>query len=619
MSANATSRVASFEAQSAAETPREAGAWTAAPFDAAMAAEIRALVAKLDVRQRAWLSGYLAGSVEPAAAAPAAVSASATAAPASVLILYGSQSGNGEQLASRLAARLAEGRIPHRVLDMLDCRKQDLESAETLLVVVSTHGDGDPPDRAIALHELLHGRKPLRLAHARYSVLALGDSSYEKFCETGRQFDARLEALGAKRLAACVECDVDFEPAAQGWIETVAGTIAADAALPAATAVSAPVLRPVPAGNAYTRKNPFAASVLANQRLTARGSSKDVRHVELALEGSGLHYEPGDSLGVVPRNGADDVDALLAALGMSAEAPVTAGGQALELRHALLEHCEIGTLSAASVRRYAASTGNDELAQFATNEIELARYVHGRDALDLVQAHPPRGLDPEAFVKLLRPLAPRLYSIASSAAATPDEAHLTVGIVEYEGLGRPRRGVVSGALADLAEGAAAPVYLHRNPSFRLPADSRAPIVMIGAGTGVAPFRAFLAEREAAGAQGKNWLVFGDRSFELDFLYQTEWLGWRKNGLLTRIDVAFSRDQEHKVYVQHRLGQHGAALWAWLQDGAHVYVCGDATHMAPDVESALLAVVREHGAMNDDDARSYLLELQRARRYQRDVY
>ena len=459
-----------LQAQFGPEAVRSPDAWAAAPFDAAVAGEIRALVAKLDANQRTWLGGYLAGSLEPATApTPAA------AAPASVLILYGSQSGNAEQLANRLAARLAAQHVAHRVLDMLDCRKQDLENAETLLVLVSTHGDGEPPERALALHELLHGRKPVRLSGARYSVLALGDSSYEQFCETGRQFDARLEALGARRLAARVECDVDFEAEAQKWIETIATTIAADTAVPAASAaVGALVpLRAAPA-NAYTRRNPFHAAVLANQRLTAHGSSKDVRHIELSLDSAGLPYEPGDSLGVVPRNRTEDADALLAALNMRADAPVTAGGQALDLRDALLEHCEIGTLSAAFVRRYAASTGNAELAQFATNEIELARYVHGRDVLDLVRAHPPRELDAEAFAKLLRPLAPRLYSIASSAAAAPGEAHLTVGVVEYEALGRARRGVVSGALAQLAEGTAAPVYLHRNASFRLPADTRAP-------------------------------------------------------------------------------------------------------------------------------------------------
>jgi sulfite reductase (NADPH) flavoprotein alpha-component len=604
---------APFEAQAVTE-PAAPDAWAAAPFDAPIAAEVRALVARLDNPQRLWLSGYLAGALD-SAGAPAF--APARAAPAAVLVLYGSQTGNAEQLARRVAAELTARQVPHRVLDMLDCRKQDLEAAETLLVVVSTQGDGDPPDRAVALHELLHGRKPLRVSKLRFSVLALGDSSYEKFCETGRQFDARLEALGAKRLAARGECDVDFEASAQQWIDAVTAAIGAEAAQPQLSPAAAPRLV-VPA-TVYTRKNPFHAAVLANQRLTARGSSKDVRHVELSLESSAVHYEPGDSLGVVPRNRETEVDALLAELGMSADAPVAAAGQELALRAALLEHFEVGTLSGAFVRRYADAIGDEELERFATNEIDLARYVYGRDVLDLVRAHPSRGLDAQSFAKLLRPLAPRLYSLASSAAATPGEAHLTVGVVEYASEGRQRRGVVSGALAELAEGAAAPVYLHRNPAFRLPADAGAPIVMIGAGTGVAPFRSFVAEREAHGAKGRNWLVFGDRSFELDFLYQAEWLAWRKSGLLTRIDVAFSRDQQHKVYVQHRLAEQGGALWAWLQEGAYLYVCGDAARMAPDVESALLAVMRQHGALNDDDARSYLLELQRARRYQRDVY
>jgi sulfite reductase (NADPH) flavoprotein alpha-component len=311
---------------------------------------------------------------------------------------------------------------------------------------------------------------------------------------------------------------------------------------------------------------------------------------------------------------------LLRALGLPGDAPVASEADAQALRDVLLERCEIGTLSAPFVRRYASVMASPELARLAEHELELARYVHGRDMLDLVTQYPPHGLDASGFAKLLRPLAPRLYSLASSQSATPDEAHLTVSLVDYEAFGRRRRGVVSGSLAELTgEDATLPVYLHRNTAFRLPADAHAPVVMIGAGTGVAPYRAFVAEREAAGARGRNWLLYGDRSFEHDFLYQAEWLSWRKSGVLTRLDVAFSRDQEHKVYVQHRLLEHGSTLWAWLQEGAHLYVCGDAAHMAPDVEAALLAAIREHGGRSDDDARSYLLDLQRARRYQRDVY
>ncbi|HET7607534.1 MAG TPA: assimilatory sulfite reductase (NADPH) flavoprotein subunit [Gammaproteobacteria bacterium] len=586
-------------------------AWRAAPFSRRDAEEVRALVARLAPEQRLWLSGYLLGSAAQPVAAAAAPAGDA------VTVLFGSQSGNSERLASRLAERLAAAHTPHRLLDMLDCRKADLEQARVLLVIVSTHGDGEPPERAVPLHELLHGRKPPRLDDVRYAVLALGDSSYEQFCATGRVFDARLAELGAQPLQPRTECDVDFETEAASWIEAVVAKVAADAhtAAPAMTAErhSAAVT------HAYTRKNPFAAELLVNQRLTARGSSKDVRHLELSLDASSMHYEPGDSLGVVPRNSAAEVDALLAALRFDPEAPVPTEPGELPLRTALVERYEIGVLGAQLVRRYAGATGDAELERLAADADAFKRFARGRDLRDLVAQRPPRGLDPAGFVRLLQPLAPRLYSIASSAKVTPDEAHLTVGVVGYESLGRARRGVVSGALAEVAEGDSVPVYLQRNTGFRLPSDPSAAIVMIGAGTGIAPFRAFVAEREALDAAGRHWLVFGDRSFELDFLYQADWLAWRKRGVLARLDVAFSRDQASKIYVQHRLREHGAELWAWLQDGAHLYVCGDAEHMAPDVEQALLDVARRHGGLKDDAASEYLLELQRARRYQRDVY
>lgn len=615
MAADATPAERALGAGPTPARAHDMDAWSTAPFARREADEIRALVARLTPEQRFWLSGYLAGSAaHPVAAALAAAPAADADA---VTILFGSQSGNSERLAARLAERLAAAKTPHKLLDMLDCRKADLERARTLLVIVSTHGDGDPPERALPLHELLQGRKPPRLEQARYAVLALGDSSYEQFCATGRQFDARLQELGAQRLLERAECDVDFETAAAEWIEAVATKVAADTDL----AVSAiPVERhAAPVAQAYTRKNPFHAEILANQRLTARGSSKDVRHLELSLDGSSIHYEPGDSLGVVPRNSSAAVDALLAALRFDPEAVVTADPGELPLRTALAERYEIGLLGTALVRRYAAATADEELAKLAADAAALKGFARGRDLRDLVAERPPRGLTPADFVKLLQPLAPRLYSLASSTKANPDEAHLTVGLVEYESLGRARRGVVSGPLAELAEGETVPVYLQRNTGFRLPADPHAAVVMIGAGTGVAPFRAFVAEREALGSAGRHWLVFGDRSFELDFLYQAEWLAWRKRGALARLDVAFSRDQPNKIYVQHRLREHGAELWAWLKNGAHLYVCGDAERMAPDVEEALLEIARRHGGLRDDAAREYLLDLTRARRYQRDVY
>jgi len=519
-------------------------------------------------------------SLAPRAASPS------PAAP--ITVLYGSHTGNCENLARRIGRRLAERGVTHALLDMIECRKSHLQQATTALLIVSTHGDGDPPERAVPLVELLNGRKAPRLDHLRYSVLALGDSSYPKFCEAGRRLDQRLEALGAERIQARVDCDVDFDTSAQRWIDGLIERLAADspAAGSPATGAAAPAAsadrRPALVASAYTRKNPFLAPVLTNQRLTGLGSTKDVRHVELSIDGANLHYEPGDALGIVVHNRAQDVDALIAALRLDPRIPVEMEpGAPISLRRALAERYEIG-------------------------RIETASGAHALGARE--------------FLQELRPLAPRLYSIASSPRATPDEVHLTVAIAEYVADGCNRRGLVSGHIAEATlDGAQLPVYLHRNPGFRLPADPATPIVMIGPGTGVAPFRAFLMERAALGSSGRNWLFFGDRSFETDFLYQAEWIDWRKRGVLNRIDVAFSRDRTEKTYVQHRLAQRGAELWRWIEDGAHIYVCGDAEHMAPDVHRALLAIVARHGGSSAEGARETLLEMQRTRRYQRDVY
>lgn len=611
---------------SAAQTPSPSDPLAGGPLSAALAQEVRALLGKLDRDQRLWLSGFLAGEASAAASGqigPAAVPASEPGRPP-VTVLFGSQTGNSERLAKQVADRLAERGIRFTLLDMLQCSKTHLQETENLLVIVSTHGDGDPPERAVPLAELLAGRKAPRLEHLRYSVLALGDTSYERFCETGRQFDARLEALGAERLHARAECDVDFEAAASQWIEGVLGKLAeslgpstprAHVELGADRRASASV------SNAYTRKNPFFAPVLANQRLTAGASSKDVRHIELSLEGSNIHYEPGDSIGIVPRNRAEDVASLLERLPFDAESPVPAGaGATIPLRDALTERFEIGTVTRPLIQRYAEATRSAALAPIASApDADFARYARGRHLVDLVSRHAPDGLDAESFARLLPPLAPRLYSIASSQRASPDEVHLTVSIVQYESFGRGRRGVVTGRLAELtSEEAEVPVYLHRNPAFRLP-DGQTSVIMIGPGTGVAPFRAFLSEREHTSAPGKNWLIFGDRTFEWDFLYQAEWLEARRRGLLTRMDVAFSRDQPRKVYVQDRIRERGAELWSWLEDGAYLYVCGDAEHMAPDVHRALLGIVAEHGSRSEGAAAEYLLRLQQERRYQRDVY
>jgi sulfite reductase (NADPH) flavoprotein alpha-component len=597
-----------------AALPRAAEVFRGSPLGPSLADEARRLVAKLNAAQRLWLSGYLAGaSVEAAAEA-------STAAP-EVTVLYGSQTGNAERLARSAAAALEARGVACTVLDMMDCRREQLLAARVLLVVVSTQGEGEPPDRAKGFWDLLHGRKAPRLENLEFSVLALGDSSYEKFCATGRQIDARLEALGARRLHPRADCDVDFEETARGWLDAVLGLVQARSGKrPAVTVVRSIDPQATPVASAYTRKNPFHAEVLVNQRLTARGSTKDVRHIELSLDGAGFGYEPGDALGVVPRNDPKRVAELLAALPYDPRTPVALDPQALPLEEALATRRDItGPVDRELLARYARALDVPELARRLERDEEHVRaLIHEAELVDVVREYPPRG-DATTFVLALRPLAQRLYSIASSAVATPGEVHLTVAVATYRTRGGERHGVVSGRLAfDAPVGAHVPVYLHRNAAFRLPAPD-VPIVMIGPGTGVAPFRAFLAEREATGASGRNWLFFGDRCFETDFLYQAEWLAWRKNGLLQRLDVAFSRDQPEKIYVQHRMREHGAELWAWLEEGAHVYVCGDAKRMAPDVHAALREIVGRHGGYDEDRAEEYLTDLQRKRRYQKDVY
>src|SRR5262245_57090821 len=478
---------------------RREDAWAGAPFDTPLLERVRALIGTLNTAQRLWLSGYLAGSSERAAPAPVT-----SAAKPNVTILFGSQTGNSERVAQLLADKLAQQQIEFTLLDMLDCRKSHLEEARTLLVVVSTQGDGVPPDRALPLHELLHGRKAPRLEHLSYSVLALGDASYEHFCETGRQFDARLEALGGTRMQAFESCDVDFEPTARAWIDTLSTRLATLAPRLAVVNVADSESRTARISIAHTRRNPFRAPLLANQRITTRNSSKDVRHVELALEGSHIHYEPGDAIGVVPRNREEDVDELLAVCRFERDTPIAIDAQTLPLQQALTDFYDLGAVTMRFLERYADATATTLLGE-----------PRDRHLIDIVSEHPPTSLSAEQFIALLRPLAPRLYSIASSQRATPDEAHLTVSVVEYQAAcGVTRRGVVSGTVAALtSEDATAPIYLHRNSAFRLPQDPHARVIMIGAGTGVAPYRAFLAEREAIGATGASWLVFGDRSFD----------------------------------------------------------------------------------------------------------
>ncbi|MBN9071305.1 MAG: assimilatory sulfite reductase (NADPH) flavoprotein subunit [Rhizobiales bacterium] len=592
--------------------------------------QIKAIATSLKPEQALWLSGYFAGYADggraetldplPLGALPGlpAGAPAATAATRTLTILYGSETGNGAGVARLLAEKARSRGLEPVLADMADYKPRRLKEEQDLLIVASTHGEGDPPLSGMGFFEFVEGRKAPRLEGVRYAVLALGDSTYEHFCGAGKRLDKRLAELGATQLAPRVDCDVDYDEPAAAFVETVLDSLGPSPQ--AARLAAAPIPAAAPA-SAFDKRNPFAATVIDNVVLTGRGSSKETRHVELALDGSGLSFQPGDALGMLPRNDPALVASLLDTLSLSPGAPVAVKERATTLGDALAQDFEIVAATPRFIDHWAALSGVGELEALRgeANAPARAAYLRTHHVIDIVRRFPVAGIDAENLVAGLRPLQPRLYSIASSAAAAPDEVHLTVSTVRYALHGEPRTGVATGHLAARAEpDAALPVYVQPNPHFRLP-DDDAPIIMIGAGTGVAPFRAFLQEREARGASGKSWLFFGERNFDSDFLYQTEWQGFLKDGVLLRMNVAFSRDGAEKTYVQHRLAEHGADVHAWLEEGAHLYVCGDGAKLAPDVHAALVEIVRTQKGGSKAAAADYVGALQNDRRYHIDVY
>ncbi|MFQ6318687.1 assimilatory sulfite reductase (NADPH) flavoprotein subunit [Bacillus halotolerans] len=596
------------------------------PFNQEQAELLNRLLPTLTETQKIWLSGYLSAqsvSVLETSGTPAAVSAGVTAPAISkeVTVLYGSQTGNAQGLAENAGKQLEERGFQVTVSSMSDFKPNQLKKINNLLIVVSTHGEGEPPDNALSFHEFLHGRRAPKLDDLRFSVLALGDSSYEFFCQTGKEFDQRLEELGGKRISPRVDCDLDYDEPAAEWLESVCeGLSEAEGG----SAAPAPAAAPQTGESAYSRTNPFRAEVLENLNLNGRGSNKETRHVELSLEGSGLTYEPGDSLGVYPENDPVLVDLLLQEMNWDPEEIVTLNkqGDVRPLKEALISHYEITVLTKPLLEQAAHLTGSEELRELLApgNEGKVKAYIEGRDLLDLIRDYGPFSVTAQEFVSILRKMPARLYSIASSLSANPDEVHLTIGAVRYDAHGRERKGVCSILCAErLQPGDTLPVYVQHNQNFKLPKDPETPIIMVGPGTGVAPFRSFMQEREETGAEGKAWMFFGDQHFVTDFLYQTEWQNWLKDGVLTKMDVAFSRDTEEKVYVQHRMLEQSAELFEWLQEGAAVYICGDEKHMAHDVHNTLLDIIEKEGNMTREKAEVYLADMQQQKRYQRDVY
>ncbi|CAH0346038.1 assimilatory sulfite reductase (NADPH) flavoprotein subunit [Bacillus sp. CECT 9360] len=597
------------------------------PFNQEQAELLNRLLPALTESQKVWLSGYLAASqsasVQGTPEAPVAeLPAGSTGQTISkeVTILFGSQTGNAQGLAKN-AGKMLEGRgFQVTVSSMSDFKPNNLKKVQNILIIVSTHGEGDPPDTALSFHEFLHGRRAPKLEDLRFSVLSLGDSSYEFFCQTGKEFDEKLEELGGTRLYPRVDCDLDYDEPAAEWLEGVLGGLGEAQGGNAPAPVSA-----TQAGESvYSRTNPFKAEVLENLDLNGRGSNKETRHLELSLEGSGLTFEPGDSLGIYPENDPALVGMLLEEMKWDPEEIVTVNkqGDVRPLKEALTFHFEITVLTKPLLEQAVQLSANEDLRELLSpdNKEKLKAYLEGRDILDLLRDFGPWGVSAQEFISILRKMPARLYSIASSLSANPDEVHLTIGSVRYNTHGRDRSGVCSILCAErLQPGDTLPVYIQSNQNFKLPQNPDTPVIMVGPGTGIAPFRSFMQEREETGAEGKSWLFFGDQHFVTDFLYQTEWQKWIKDGALTKMDVAFSRDTDEKVYVQHRMLEHSKELFEWLQEGAALYICGDEKNMAHDVHNTLLEIIAKEGGLSREKAEEYIGEMQQQKRYQRDVY
>lgn len=589
------------------------------PLTPEQLASLQAVIGGYSPTQLAWLSGYFWGMVnqQPGSVASAPVAAAPAA---SITLISASQTGNARRLAEQLRDDLLAAKLSVTLVNAGDYKFKQIAQERLLVVIASTQGEGEPAEEAVALHKFLHSKKAPKLNETAFAVFGLGDSSYENFCQSGKDFDGKLAELGAERLVERIDADVDYQELAIAWrkqvVEVLKARAPAENSAPAALASGAvDQLDSSP----YSKEQPLTAQLAAKQKITGRASDKDVRHIEIDLGDSGLRYQPGDALGVWFDNDPALVDELVQLLWLKGDEPVEVEGQTLPLREALRSHFELTQNTTLIVEKYAGLSRDEQLISLLADKPKLQHYAHNTPIVDMVR-QAPADLNAEQLLSLLRPLTPRLYSIASSQAENETEVHITVGVVRYDIDGRSRAGGASSFLADrLEEEGELRVFIEHNDNFRLPANPETPVIMIGPGTGIAPFRAFMQQREAEGAGGKNWLFFGNPHFTEDFLYQVEWQRYVKEGLLTRIDLAWSRDQQHKVYVQDKLREQGAEIWNWIQQGAHIYVCGDANRMAKDVENTLLALVAEHGGMDTELADEFLSELRLERRYQRDVY
>ena len=588
--------------------------------------EILNLLPTLTPLQLAWLSGYAwsqaSGVEQPLVGQHLAANLTALSAePFSITVLSGSQTGNAKSVADKVAAELTEAGIAVKRVALKDYKAKTIADEKYLLLVTSTQGEGEPPEEGVVLHKLLNGKKTPKLTELQFAVLGLGDSSYPNFCQAGKDFDQRFAELGATRLFERVDADLDYSATAEQWIRDIVAIIKEKAAQasPVVQSIATATTALVAKESQYNKANPFPATLITNQKITGRQSDKDVRHLEFDLAGSDLHYQAGDALGVWFDNDPQLVDEILSLAQIDPTTEVTIERKTQTISTALLSHLELTQNTPAFVKGYAALANNEQLNGLVADNQALQELVQRTPIVDVLHKFPTK-LTAEQLVSLLRPLTPRLYSISSSPAEVGEEVHLTVGVVRFEHEGRARSGAASSFLADrVEEDGAVRVFVEHNDNFRLPNDMTKPIIMVGSGTGVAPFRAFMQQRVADEASGKNWLIFGNPHFASDFLYQTEWQQFAKEGFLHKYDFAWSRDQEKKIYVQDKIRENSTALWQWLQEGAYFYVCGDASKMAKDVEQALLEVIAKEGNLSPDEAEDYLNELREEKRYQRDVY
>ena len=588
------------------------------PLNPEQLARLQAATTDFTPAQLAWVSGYFWGVLNQQPASNVTAPAPAAEMPG-ITLISASQTGNARRVAEALRDDLIAAKLNVTLINAGDYKFKQIANEKLLVVVASTQGEGEPAEEAVALHKFLFSKKAPKLTDTAFAVLGLGDTSYEFFCQAGKDFDSKLAELGGERLLDRVDADVEYQAAASEWRARLVDVLKARApAAPSVQVAASGAVNEVHT-SPYTKEAPLTASLSVNQKITGRNSEKDVRHIEIDLGDSGLRYQPGDALGVWYQNDPALVKELVELLWLKGDEPVTVEGKILPLAEALEWHFELTVNTANIVENFATLTRSESLLSLVGDKAQLQQYAATTPIVDMVRFSPAQ-LDADALIGLLRPLTPRLYSIASAQAEVESEVHVTVGVVRYEIEGRARAGGASSFLADrVEEEGEVRVFIEHNDNFRLPANPQTPVIMIGPGTGIAPFRAFMQQRAADGAEGKNWLFFGNPHFTEDFLYQVEWQRYVKEGVLSRIDLAWSRDQKEKIYVQDKLREQGAELWRWINDGAHIYVCGDANRMAKDVEQALLEVIAEFGAMDIEAADEFLSELRVERRYQRDVY